>query len=85
MTVIQSKVSTASQAFRDNAARMEAQIAETAAVAELHGQGGPQASRERHVGRGKLLPRERVARSSIRIRRFSRSAALPRTGFMAGT
>jgi acetyl-CoA carboxylase carboxyltransferase component len=40
---------------------MEAQIAETAAVAELHRQGGPEASRERHVGRGKLLPRERVA------------------------
>ncbi|WP_417416995.1 carboxyl transferase domain-containing protein [Hoeflea sp.] len=61
MSIIQSKISTGSQAFRDNAARMQAQIAETAAVAELHGQGGPEASRERHVGRGKLLPRERVA------------------------
>ena len=61
MSVLQSKISTGSQAFRDNAARMEAQIAETAAMAELHGQGGPEASRERHVGRGKLLPRDRVA------------------------
>ncbi|WP_417411512.1 carboxyl transferase domain-containing protein [Hoeflea sp.] len=61
MTIIQSKISTGSQAFRDNAARMQAQIAETAEAAALHGQGGPQASRERHVGRGKLLPRERVA------------------------
>jgi 3-methylcrotonyl-CoA carboxylase beta subunit len=85
MTVIQSKVSTASQAFRDNAARMEAQIAETAAVAELHGQGGPQASRERHVGRGKLLPRERVAALIDPDSPFLEIAALPRTGFMAGT
>ncbi|PHR19941.1 MAG: methylcrotonoyl-CoA carboxylase [Hoeflea sp.] len=61
MTIIQSKISTGSQAFRDNAARMQAQIAETAEAAALHGQGGPEASRERHVGRGKLLPRERVA------------------------
>tara|TARA_R110002050_G_scaffold67636_4_gene146528 strand:- start:13907 stop:15523 length:1617 start_codon:yes stop_codon:yes gene_type:complete len=61
MSVIQSKISTGSQAFKDNAAKMHQQIAETAEVAALHGQGGPEASRERHVGRGKLLPRERVA------------------------
>ena len=61
MSIIQSKISTGSQAFKDNAARMQAQIAETAEAAALHGQGGPEASRERHVGRGKLLPRERVA------------------------
>lgn len=61
MTVIQSKISTGSQAFKDNGAKMHAQIAETAEVAAIHGQGGPAASRERHVGRGKLLPRERVA------------------------
>ena len=61
MSVIQSKISTGSQAFKDNAARMHAQIAEVAEAAALHGQGGPEASRERHVGRGKLLPRDRVA------------------------
>lgn len=61
MTIIHSKIQTGSQAFKDNAARMAAQIAETAAVAALHGQGGPEAARERHVGRGKLLPRDRVA------------------------
>jgi len=61
VSIIQSKISTGSQAFKDNAARMQAQIAETAEAAALHGQGGPEASRERHVGRGKLLPRERVA------------------------
>ena len=61
MAVILSNISTGSQAFKDNAARMQAQIDETAAAAEMHGRGGPEASRERHVGRGKLLPRERVA------------------------
>ncbi|WP_394688497.1 carboxyl transferase domain-containing protein [Hoeflea sp.] len=61
MSIIQSKISTASQAFKDNAAKMAAQIAETADAAALHGQGGPEASRARHVGRGKLLPRDRVA------------------------
>jgi 3-methylcrotonyl-CoA carboxylase beta subunit len=61
VSILPSKISTGSQAFKDNAARMQAQIAETAAAAELHGLGGPEASRERHVGRGKLLPRDRVA------------------------
>ncbi|MGJ8569729.1 MAG: carboxyl transferase domain-containing protein [Hoeflea sp.] len=61
MSILQSKISTGSQAFKDNAAKMHAQIAEAAEAAALHGQGGPEASRERHVGRGKLLPRERVA------------------------
>ncbi|WP_420410255.1 carboxyl transferase domain-containing protein [Hoeflea sp.] len=61
MSVLQSKVSTGSQVFKDNAARMAEQIQEVSAAAALHGQGGPEASRERHVGRGKLLPRDRVA------------------------
>jgi len=61
VSIIQSKISTGSQAFKDNAAKMQAQITEAAEVAALHGQGGTEASRERHVGRGKLLPRERVA------------------------
>ncbi|WP_299860987.1 carboxyl transferase domain-containing protein [uncultured Hoeflea sp.] len=61
MSIIRSQISASSQAFKDNAARMRAQIAEVAAAAELHGQGGSEASRERHIGRGKLLPRERVS------------------------
>ncbi|MEQ8480418.1 MAG: carboxyl transferase domain-containing protein [Hoeflea sp.] len=61
MSTIQSKISTGSQAFKDNAARMAEQIEKVSEAARLHGQGGPEASRERHVGRGKLLPRDRVA------------------------
>ena len=62
MSVIKSKISPASDAFRQNRNRMEALIAETASVAATISEGGPAAARERHVGRGKLLPRERVAR-----------------------
>ncbi|PWV99034.1 3-methylcrotonyl-CoA carboxylase beta subunit [Hoeflea marina] len=60
MTIIQSKISTGSQAYRDNEARMLELIAGTEAVAETIGVGGTAQARERHVGRGKLLPRERV-------------------------
>jgi 3-methylcrotonyl-CoA carboxylase beta subunit len=61
MTVIHSKISTASEQFRDNRARMEALVAETGAVAARIAEGGPPAARERHEARGKLLPRERIA------------------------
>lgn len=61
MSIIRSQISASSQTFKDNAARMRAQIEEVATAADLHGQGGSEASRERHVGRGKLLPRERVS------------------------
>lgn len=60
MTIIQSKISTGSLAYRDNEARMLELIAGTEAVAETIGLGGTAQARERHVGRGKLLPRERV-------------------------
>jgi Acetyl-CoA carboxylase, carboxyltransferase component (subunits alpha and beta) len=60
MSVIQSKISTSSDAFRANAANMERLIAETAEVARAISLGGPEQARERHMGRGKLLPRDRV-------------------------
>ena len=62
MTVIPSLVDTASDAFAANAAHHRA-LAETlrrdVATAAL---GGPEKSRERHLSRGKLLPRDRVHR-----------------------
>ncbi len=61
MAVIKSQISTNSEAFRANVAAHEALIGPVqAAVAEAHA-GGGQAARERHVARGKLLPRDRVA------------------------
>jgi 3-methylcrotonyl-CoA carboxylase beta subunit len=60
--VLETKLSTDSEVFRANAAhnralaeKLRADVAETAL-------GGSEASRERHVSRGKLLPRERVER-----------------------
>lgn len=61
MAKIQSKALTTSDDFQANrAAHLEALgvVAEAAAKAT---QGGGERSRERHVSRGKMLPRERVA------------------------
>tara|TARA_B100000749_G_scaffold171570_1_gene132169 strand:- start:1342 stop:2958 length:1617 start_codon:yes stop_codon:yes gene_type:complete len=60
MSIIQSKISTAAQDFRDNAARMEELTLQIGDIAGTIAQGGPEPARERHVGRGKLLPRDRV-------------------------
>jgi 3-methylcrotonyl-CoA carboxylase beta subunit len=57
-----SAVDTQGKEFRANAAQMRAlvqQLEDKRAEASL---GGPQRARERHVSRGKLLPRERVLR-----------------------
>ncbi|MEZ2126576.1 MULTISPECIES: carboxyl transferase domain-containing protein [unclassified Sinorhizobium] len=61
MTVLTSQISTNSESFRANRDAMAAaiRVAEEAAMQAANG-GGPSA-RERHVGRGKMLPRDRVA------------------------
>ena len=62
MAVIKSAISTSSDSFRTNSERMRALLADlrqTAAVVEA---GGPEDQRKRHIERGKLLPRERLAR-----------------------
>ena len=60
MAKLNSQISTASDSFKRNeAANLEAlKIAEDAAL--LAQMGGGEASRERHLSRGKLLPRDRV-------------------------
>ncbi|MAY61253.1 MAG: methylcrotonoyl-CoA carboxylase [Rhizobiales bacterium] len=60
MSIIHSKISTSSQEFRDNAARMEELTLQLGDIAGTTALGGPEHARERHVGRGKLLPRDRV-------------------------
>ncbi len=61
MTVLRSEISTRSEEFAANAATMRALVADLRArVAEVE-QGGGEAARKRHLGRGKLLPRDRVA------------------------
>lgn len=61
MSVIQSVISPKSPAFLDNMARMRSLVDETAGVAATIKQGGSEASRARHVARGKLLARERIS------------------------
>ncbi len=61
MPVIQSQISPASDAFRANAEKMRGLVADIRAKAAIVEQGGPEEQRERHVSRGKLLPRDRLA------------------------
>ena len=60
MTVLKSMISTRSAEFRENQAAMTALVADLKAkVGEIKLGGGAQA-RDKHLARGKLLPRERV-------------------------
>ncbi|MBU3076664.1 carboxyl transferase domain-containing protein [Sphingomonas quercus] len=62
MTIIRSLADPADPAFRGNAAHNAALVAELRARTAEAALGGSAQSRERHVARGKLLPRERVNR-----------------------
>ncbi len=62
MSRLASKLAVGSADFAANAARMAGLIAEFGALADRTIQGGDAKSRARHVGRGKLLPRERITR-----------------------
>ena len=61
MGVIRSQISTTSDMFRANVAAHEALIKPVDAAMAAARAGGGEAARERHVARGKLLPRDRVA------------------------
>ena len=60
MPVIKSQLNPRSEEFRANAARMKGLVADLREKVARVTQGGDEASRKRHVSRGKLLPRERV-------------------------
>jgi 3-methylcrotonyl-CoA carboxylase beta subunit len=62
MTILASSVDAGSVEFRANAAQMKALTAELAERRAAAAMGGPARARERHAGRGKLLPRDRVLR-----------------------
>ena len=61
MPALTSNISPASDAFRANAERMRELVADIAEKAAIVERGGSDEARERHVSRGKLLPRERLA------------------------
>lgn len=60
MTTIKSKINTRTSDFADNQVHMQTQVDDLHSKLETIKLGGGEKSRERHVGRGKLLPRERV-------------------------
>jgi 3-methylcrotonyl-CoA carboxylase beta subunit len=60
VAVIKSTADVASTEFRANQAAMRALVAELEAQRAKAAEGGPPQARERHLARGKLLPRERV-------------------------
>jgi 3-methylcrotonyl-CoA carboxylase beta subunit len=60
MTVFKSAIDTKSKAFRDNAKALGALVADLQAKVTQVKEGGGEAAREKHLARGKLLPRERV-------------------------
>jgi 3-methylcrotonyl-CoA carboxylase beta subunit len=62
MSVIASAIDPRSPAFQANAAAMRALIEDLHVVVQRIKQGGDERARERHLARGKLLPRERVRR-----------------------
>ena len=62
MPVLKSSLDVSGSKFAANKAAMETLLAELQEKTANAAIGGPEASRKRHVERGKLLPRERVER-----------------------
>jgi 3-methylcrotonyl-CoA carboxylase beta subunit len=62
MQAIASKLDTRSDDFRANAERMRGLVDDLRAKAMQVAQGGGDAARQKHLARGKLLPRDRVHR-----------------------
>ncbi|TMH83856.1 MAG: methylcrotonoyl-CoA carboxylase [Betaproteobacteria bacterium] len=60
MTAIKSEVNSRSAEFRANAERMQNLVSDLRQKISTVTQGGDQAARDKHLARGKLLPRERV-------------------------
>ncbi|MBI0329580.1 carboxyl transferase domain-containing protein [Burkholderia plantarii] len=61
MPILESKLNPRSDEFRANAAALDALVADLREKIERLALGGGQAARDKHVARGKLLPRERIA------------------------
>ncbi|GAB3034047.1 carboxyl transferase domain-containing protein [Bowmanella dokdonensis] len=60
MPRIETKINNKSQAFADNAAHMQKQVADLREKIAQIQQGGGEQANKRHTDRGKLLPRERI-------------------------
>ena len=60
MTTLNPAITPRTPGFRDNAERMESLVEDLRSTVAAAASGGGEASRARHEGRGKLLPRDRV-------------------------
>lgn len=62
MTILESKINTQSQGFQENKTAMEDLVADLQKQVNTIHKGGGEKAQQKHLSRGKLLPRERVAR-----------------------
>src|SRR5438270_2418023 len=60
MSVLTSSVDVRSETYRSNTAAMQAMVEDLRSKADLIRQGGSESARQKHLARGKLLPRDRV-------------------------
>lgn len=60
MPIIETKTNIRTAEFAANVSAMQEKIAALTAALEKIGSGGPEVARQKHIARGKLLPRERV-------------------------
>jgi 3-methylcrotonyl-CoA carboxylase beta subunit len=82
--VLSSTVDTRSDGYRTNAVTMRGLLDTLSARSTEASAGGPPAAREKHVGRGKLLPRERVERLLDRGSPFLELSPLAAYGMYGG-
>lgn len=62
MTMLPTTINASSDEFANNTEHMNALVTKLHARATIIAQGGPERSRQRHLDKGKLLPRDRVER-----------------------
>lgn len=60
MPIIESQIDTRSPAFAENTAAMQEKVKSLQTLLQQTALGGSEAARQKHIARGKLLPRERV-------------------------
>jgi len=60
MSIIESRISSRSAEFQQNRESMQALVDDLQSQVETIARGGGERAREKHLGRGKLLPRERI-------------------------
>ncbi|MEE8258823.1 MAG: methylcrotonoyl-CoA carboxylase, partial [Sphingomonadales bacterium] len=60
MSILKNKIDSAAKDYKDNARAMSGVVEDLRAKIATITRGGHEKAREKHLGRGKLLPRERI-------------------------